>query len=59
MAFMEDGTSIGNILEMSPNARNEGPTIVVVDESSKSLLCNNGEDNKWNIIWLQMRRQSK
>ena len=34
--FMEDGTSIANALEIRPSGRNEGPTVVVVDESSKS-----------------------
>lgn len=33
---MEDSGSIRNDLEIHPSGRNEGPTVVVVDESSKS-----------------------
>ena len=43
---MEDGTSIGNALEMRPSGRNEGPTMVVVNESSKLSLYDDGEECK-------------
>ena len=32
MVFMEDSMSVGNVLDIRPNGRNEGPTAVVVDE---------------------------
>ena len=43
VVFMEYGTSFGNTLEIRPKGRNEGPTTVNVDESSKSSSCNDGE----------------
>ena len=42
VVFMEDNRSIRNNLRMCPNGRNEGPTLVVVDESSKSPLFYGG-----------------
>lgn len=36
LVFIEDDMSNGKTLEMLPNRRKEGPTVVVVDESSKS-----------------------
>jgi hypothetical protein len=36
--FMEDSGSIRNDLEIHPSWRNEGPTVVVMDESCKSPL---------------------
>ena len=44
--FMEDGTRVGNALKMCPSGRNEGPMLVVVDESSKSSSCDDGEKCK-------------
>lgn len=46
MVFIEDNTSIGNNLEMCPSRRNEGPTAVLVDESSKSSSCDDGEEHE-------------
>lgn len=43
---MEDGKSIGNTLEMHPSGRNESPTTVVVDKSSKIILCDDNEECK-------------
>ena len=40
--FMEDSGSIRNDLEMCPSERNEGPMVVVVEESSKSPLFDGG-----------------
>ena len=37
--FMEDSESIRNDLEIHMSGRNEGPTMVVVNEYSKSPLC--------------------
>lgn len=36
MVLMKNNTSIGNNLEMCPSGRIEGPTLVTVDEFSKS-----------------------
>ena len=44
VVFMEDGTSVGNALKMRLSGRNEGPMVVVVDESSKSSSCDDGEE---------------
>jgi hypothetical protein len=44
VVFMEVCTSIRNNLEMHPNERNERPTMVVVDESFKSSLCDDDEE---------------
>jgi hypothetical protein len=41
--FMEDSGSIKNDLKMRPNGRNEGHTIVVVDESFKPPLLDGSE----------------
>lgn len=43
---MEDSTNSGINLEMHPDGRNLGPTVIVEDESSKSSLCNDGEEPK-------------
>ena len=43
MVFMEDDTSVKNTLEILSSWRNEGPTVVVVEKSSNSFLCDNGE----------------
>ena len=40
--FMKDSGSIRNDLDMHPSGRNEGPTVVAMDESSKSLLFDGG-----------------
>ena len=46
----EESESIRNDLEMRLSGRNKNPTVVVVDESSKSLLFDGGgqfvDDNK-------------
>ena len=42
VVFMEDSGSTKNDLEMRPSGRNGGRIVVVVDESSKSPLCDNG-----------------
>ncbi len=44
VVFMEDSTSVGNDLEIRPSGRNEGPTVVVVDESSKSPKCEDPDE---------------
>lgn len=36
--------SVGNALEMRPSGRNQGPTAVVIDESSKSSSCDDGKE---------------
>ena len=41
---MEDNTSVGNNLEIRLSGRNEGPTTIVIDESSKLSLYNNGDE---------------
>ena len=41
--FMEDGTSVGNALEMHPSGRNEGRTLVVMNGFSRPTSCNDGE----------------
>ena len=46
MVFMEDGTSMGNALKICPSRRNEGSTMVVVDKSFKSSLCDDGEERE-------------
>ena len=46
VVFMKNSTSIGNDLEMRPSGRNEGPKVVVVNKSSKSSLCNDGEERE-------------
>jgi hypothetical protein len=44
VVFMDDSGSIRNDMEMRPSGRNEGPQVVVVDESSKvSLFDDNGQ----------------
>ena len=43
MIFMKDSTNNENHLEMRPNGRNEGPTKVVVENSSKSSLYYDGD----------------
>jgi len=43
--FIEDSRSIRNDLEMRPSGRNGGHTVVVVDESSKPALLNDGEQS--------------
>ena len=40
--FMKDSGNIKNNLEMCKSGRNEGPTVVMVDKSSKSPLFNGG-----------------
>ena len=39
---MEEIAHSRNNLKMCPSGRNEGPMVVVVDESFKSLLFNGG-----------------
>lgn len=39
---MENSGSITNDSKMPPSGRNEGPTMMVMDESSKSPLFNGG-----------------
>ena len=46
MVFIEDGTSVGNALNICPSGRTEGPTAVFVGESSKSSSCDEGEERK-------------
>ena len=46
VVFIEDGTSVGNVFEIRPSERNEGPTVVLVDESSKSSYCDDGEERE-------------
>lgn len=43
--FMEDSMSGGNNLEMQIG-RNDGPMVVVMDESIKSFSCHNGEERE-------------
>lgn len=43
---MEDDISIENALEMRQSRKNEGLMSVVVDESSKLSLCDDGEEHK-------------
>jgi hypothetical protein len=43
--FKEDSRSIRNDLEMRPSGRNGGRMVVVVDESSKQPLLNDGEQS--------------
>ena len=45
VVFMEDSGSTKKDLEMRPSGRNGGPLVVVVDESSKSPLLNDGEQS--------------
>ena len=47
---MEDYTSVGNALEICQSGRNEGPTVVVMDESSKSSSCHDGEEQIGNHL---------
>lgn len=53
--FMEDSMSGGNNLEMQIG-RNDGPMVVVMDESFKSFSCHTVRSvrSKWKIIWLQI-----
>ena len=44
--IIEDDTSVGNTLKIRANGRNEGPMAVVVDESSKLSLCDDGEERE-------------
>ena len=46
VVFVEDGTSVGNALEIRQSGRNEGPTVVVVEEFAKSSSCDDGEERK-------------
>ena len=43
---MEDSMSVGNALEICPSGRNEGPTVVVVDEPSKWSSCEDVEEHE-------------
>ena len=43
MVLMEDSTSIENNSKMCSNGRNEGPLAGVVNESSKSSLCDDND----------------
>jgi hypothetical protein len=40
--FMDDSDSIRNNLEICPSRRNEGPMVVVMGESTKLLLFDDG-----------------
>ena len=67
---MEDSGSIRVDWEMHPRGRNEGPTVLVVDESSKSPLfegvygqsvdgIEQVERPRWKVMKLQMKRHAK
>ena len=43
---MKDSMSAGNDSERRPSGKNKGPMVVVVDESSKSSLCDDGDDRE-------------
>lgn len=43
---MKDDTSVGNYLKIHQSGRNEGPTIVVLEKSSKSSSCDDDEECK-------------
>lgn len=53
--------SVGKTLGIHLSGSNEGLAAVIIDEPSKASSSNDGESmmSKWEIIWLQMRRQSK
>ena len=44
MVFIEDGTNIGDAYKICQSGRNEGLMVVVVNESSKSSSCDDGEE---------------
>lgn len=44
VVFMEDRNNIENYLEMCQTKNSEVPTVVIVDEYSKSLVFDNNED---------------
>ena len=47
---------------MHISGENEGLIMIVMDECSKSSLCNDSEErggSKWTITWLQMNKQSR
>lgn len=46
VVFMEDSTSIRNDFEMRLSGKIEGPTLVIVDESSKLPKREEGEKNE-------------
>ena len=46
---MKDRGSISNDLEMRPNGRDGGRTVVVMDVSSKSLLLDGGKETVDNM----------
>lgn len=58
---MDDSASLGNNLKIRISGENEGLTVIVMDESSKSSLCNDSEKRgeQVNDTWLQMKKQSK
>lgn len=46
VVLIVDSRSVGIDLEMSPSGRNEGPTMVEVDKSSKFPLCDDDEKSE-------------
>ena len=46
MVFIGDDTNIDNDLDMRLIGRNDGPMVVVLDESSNSSLCDACEECK-------------
>lgn len=51
VVFMKHDMSFGNILEIRPSGRNEGPTAAIMKKSSKSSLFNDiDEQVKYHLV---------
>lgn len=64
IVFTEVSGIISDNLEMRPSGRNKGPTVVVVDQSSKSPFFDGGGQSwmtisMWEVMELQLKRHMK
>lgn len=46
MVFIEDDISVENALDMCPSERNESPTTILMNKSSKWYFCDDDEEHE-------------